>query len=59
MLTTLTNTLFCAITASLVAFCLFIGTLFAVGAFIDHGVIHMIPAYCYEKTSRGEVKWVT
>ena len=59
MLTTLTNTLFCAITASLVAFCLFIGMLFAVGALIDHGVIHMVPAYCYRETSGREVKWVT
>ena len=54
MLTTLTNTLFCAITASLVAFCLFIGMLFAVGALIDHGVIHMVPAYCIEKQVEGK-----
>ena len=54
MLTTLTNTLFCTITAFLVAFCLFIGTLFAVGALIDAGVIHMTPAYCYEKMVEGK-----
>ncbi len=54
MLTTLTNTLFCVITASLVAFFLFIGTLFTVGALIDHGVIHMIPAYCYERQVEGK-----
>ena len=54
MLTTLTNGIFCLITASLVAFFLFLGTLFAVGALVNAGVIHMTPAYCYEKMVEGK-----
>jgi len=54
MLTILTNTIFCAITASLVAFCLFMGILFAAGKLVDVGVIHMTPAYCYEKQVEGK-----